>query len=172
MLRAFHLLRVVPQIVVLAVAEVIVAELAGNRARARAVVRAWRWNLGRLPATRMQRKELKAHRRLSDKEIRVLQVGGSARLSSYFRRVFQHGFHGAHADELAAAELAGGSAARSVGAPADQAGADGTDAGATPGPASRGHRARRPARGRVSGRVRLTVWLIAGAVVLIGTEGS
>ena len=42
----FHLVRVVPQILVLAVGEVIVAELAGNRARARAVVRAWRWNLG------------------------------------------------------------------------------------------------------------------------------
>ena len=32
---------------------------------------------------------------------------GSARLSAYGRRVFQHGFHGAHADELAAAEAAG-----------------------------------------------------------------
>ena len=44
----FHLIRVVPQVFVLALGEVIVAELAGNRARARAVVRAWRWNLGRL----------------------------------------------------------------------------------------------------------------------------
>ena len=100
----FHLVRVVPQVLVLAVAEVVVAELAGNRVRARAVVRAWRWNLARLPTTRKQRKELQGHRRLSDKEIRVLQIGGSARLSSYFRRVFQHGFHGAHADELAAAD--------------------------------------------------------------------
>jgi hypothetical protein len=59
----------------------------------------------------------------------VLQIGGSARLSTYGRRVFQHGFHGAHADELAApsetptaedADAAGatGIPARSPGAPA------------------------------------------------------
>ena len=41
----FHLIRVVPQVFLLALGEVIVAELAGNRARARAVIRAWRWNL-------------------------------------------------------------------------------------------------------------------------------
>src|SRR3984957_9592122 len=64
----FHLIRVVPQILVLAVGEVVVAELAGNRARARAVVRAWRWNLGRLATVRRQRKQLKGNRRLSDKE--------------------------------------------------------------------------------------------------------
>ena len=160
----FHLLRVVPQVVVLAVAEVIVAELAGNRARARAVVRAWRWNLSRLPTTRMRRKELKAHRRLSDKEIRVLQVGGSARLSSYFRRVFQHGFHGAHTDELAAAELASQSVLDPSARAADPTGTGGTDAGATSGPVV-------PARGRLSGQVRLTVWLIAGAAVLLGSRG-
>jgi GT2 family glycosyltransferase len=164
-----HLIRVVPQVFVLAFAEVMVAALAGNRARARAVVRAWRWNLARLSATRLQRKELKAHRRISDKEVRLLQVGGSARLSSYFRRVFQHGFHGAHADELAAAELAAdaldGSSAASAGG-----------AGATTGHAhvplpEPGSEVSRPARGRLSGRVRVTVWLIAGAVVLIGTRG-
>ncbi len=48
----FHLLRVVPQVVVLAIVEVIVAELAGGRDRARAVIRAWRWNLGRLGTIR------------------------------------------------------------------------------------------------------------------------
>ena len=41
-----------PRSLLLAVGEVIVAELAGNRARARAVVRAWRWNLGRMSAIR------------------------------------------------------------------------------------------------------------------------
>ncbi len=169
----FHLVRVVPQIVVLALAEVIVAELAGNRARARAVVRAWRWNLGRLPATRVQRKELKAHRRLSDKEVRLLQVGGSARLSSYFRRVFQLGFHGAHADELAAAGLAADQAADLAGGPGslhppDHGGTAAPDLGAGEG---RRSGADRRARGRVNGRVRLTVWVIAGVVVLIGTRG-
>ncbi len=118
----------------------------------------------------MQRKELKAHRRLSDKEIRLLQVGGSARLSSYLRRVFQHGFHGAHADEMAAAELAAGAAARRA------AGArrtpDRTRDLTVPGwPTGTETAPSRPARGRLSGQVRLTVWLIAAALVLIGTRG-
>ena len=142
----FHLLRVVPQIAVLAICEVIVAELAGNRARARAVVLAWRWNLGRLDVIRAQRKELNDHRRLGDKEIRLLQVGGSARLSAYGRRVFQHGFHGAHADELAAVE-------------------EGTTVGGIAG-ARRATTAAPPTgvEGRLTGRTRLTVWLGAAVV--------
>jgi hypothetical protein len=69
-------------------------------------VRAWRWNFGRLAVIRAQRKALQANRRVADKEIRLLQVRGSARLSAYLRRVFQFGFHGAHADELAATAVA------------------------------------------------------------------
>jgi GT2 family glycosyltransferase len=155
----FHLFRVVPQVLALAIAEVVVAALAGNRARVRAVVRAWRWNLGRLSTTRLRRKELRGHRRLSDKEVRLLQVGGSARLSSYFRRVFQHGFHGAHADELAAAEAAG------VVWEGDRPVATTSAQSPEAGPDTDHH------RGRLSGRVRLTVWLIAAVAVLIGTRG-
>ena len=51
----FHLVRVVPQIAALSTAEVVVARLAGNRGRAAAVTRAWRWNLRRLPTLRSQR---------------------------------------------------------------------------------------------------------------------
>ncbi len=163
-----HLVRVVPQVFLLAMGEIIVAELAGNRARARAVRRAWRWNLGRLAAIRRQRRELRGHRRLSDREIRALQIGGSARLSTYGRRVFQHGFHGAHADELAASggAVAGGVATRSGGvdpaphlatAPAAAAAAAADEAPSD--------------RGRLNGRVRLTAWAAAAAVVLIGTRG-
>ena len=148
----FHLLRVVPQIAFLAVCEVIVAELAGNRARARAVVLAWRWNLGRLDVIRAQRKELRDHRRLGDKEIRLLQVGGSARLSAYGRRVFQHGFHGAHADELAAVEE--GAAIGGI-AGARRATTDAPPTGI---------------EGRLTGRTRLTVWLGAAVVLLIGSR--
>ena len=156
----FHLIRVVPQVLVLALGEVVVAELAGNRARARAVVRAWRWNLGHLSVIRGQRKELASHRRLGDKEIRVLQVGGSARLSAYGRRVFQHGFHGAHADELASldesvdAEVA---ALIAAGTPVPGA-EDAPEVVETTG-------------GRLSGQVKLTAWLVAILVVLIGTRG-
>ncbi len=181
----FHLFRVVPQIFVLALGEVIVAELAGNRARARAVVRAWRWNLGHLSVVRRQRKELKGHRRLGDKEIRLFQIGGSARLSAYGRRVFQHGFHGAHADELAAVDdqaamVAVGATATTVAAAATTAvagtagsgsavAATGTAGAIAPTalpPVAAGDR-----RGRLSGRVRLTVWLIAALVVVIGSRG-
>ena len=158
----FSLLRVVPQALLLAIGEVIVAELAGNRARARAVVRAWRWNLGRLKVVRGQRSELRGHRRLTDKEIRLLQIGGSARLSTYGRRVFQHGFHGAHADELAAAEDAlshgrGGAVLTAGAGLSDPFLPPETDAA--------------PARGRLSGQVRLVAWLAAVLVVLIGTRG-
>jgi hypothetical protein len=151
----FHLVRVLPQVFFLAVAEVVVAELAGNRARARAVVRAWRWNLSRLAVVRRQRRELKAHRRLGDKEIRLLQIGGSARLSTYGRRVFVDGFHGAHADELAAASAF------------DEPGiGDEISPAFDPDPV-----APRSEPGRLGGRTRLTAWLAAALVAVIGTRG-
>ncbi len=157
-----HLLRVVPQVLVLAVGEIIVAEVAGNRSRARAVRRAWRWNLGRLATLRQQRKELRTHRRLSDREIRALQIGGSARLATYGRRVFQHGFQGAHADEL----VASGRAAPGSLAPP---GADGLavvdlSAGGAGDPAP-------SAPGGLGAGTRLVAWLTATLVVLIGSRG-
>ncbi len=144
----FHLLRVVPQVVVLAIAEVIVAELAGGRDRARAVIRAWRWNLGRLGTVGQQRAELRGLRRLGDKEIRQLQVGGSARLSAYARRVFQHGWRGAHAEQLADAEELDGSLRIEK-------------ADASP----------RSARGGLSGQARLVAWMVAALVFVIGARG-
>ncbi len=162
----FHLARVLPQVVLLTLGEVVVAGLAGNRVRVRAVMRAWRWNLGRLGVIRRQRKELKGHRRLSDSEIRVQQVGGSARLSAYARRVFQHGFHGAHADELAAAaaydvhenDRPGGAVAGSPWPP----GADTSDGD---------DRVDATEQGRMSGRGIVTAWVVAFIVVLIGSRG-
>jgi GT2 family glycosyltransferase len=166
----FHLLRVVPQVVVLAIAEVVVAGVTGARERAGAVVRAWRWNLGRLGTIRRQRKELRAVRLLGDKEIRQLQVGGSARLSSYVRRVVQHGWRSAHAtgdeSELAGgdAELAGAGAVAGgalVGATA-QAGSLRLEAGDVPSLSE---------RGALSGQTRLVAWLIAALVFVIGARG-
>jgi GT2 family glycosyltransferase len=149
-----HVWRVVPQVFLLALGEVLVAELAGNRTRARAVVRAWRWNVARMGATRKRRSALQAKRRVADKEIRLLQVRGSARLSAYVRRVFLFGFHGAHADELAVAAAV---AEETFGA-ADESleiepAVEQTEAG------------------RVSGRVRLAVWLVAALLVVIGSRG-
>jgi GT2 family glycosyltransferase len=149
-----HLWRVVPQVFLLAVGEVLVAELAGNRTRARAVVRAWRWNFARMGATRTRRSALQDKRRVGDKEIRLLQVRGSARLSAYFRRVFQFGFHGAHADELAAAAAV---AVETYGT-ADEGLEIEPDVEQTE-------------AGRVAGRVRMVVWLIAALLVVIGSRG-
>jgi len=145
---------VVPQVFLLAVGELLVAELAGNRARARAVVRAWRWNLAHLSMTRARRAALQPKRQIGDKEIRLLQVRGSARLSAYGRRVFQHGFHGAHADELAAAAAV---SAEAYGGPdvgiEREPGAGSTEAG------------------RVPAQVRLGVWLAAALLVVLGSRG-
>jgi len=149
-----HLWRVLPQVFLMAVGEVVVAELAGNRTRARAVVRAWRWNFSRLRATRARRSALQAKRRISDKEIRLLQVRGSARVSAYARRVFQHGFHGAHADELAAAAAVAVDTYGAADAAVEiETGVEETEAG------------------RVVGRVRLGAWLIAALLVVIGSRG-
>jgi GT2 family glycosyltransferase len=149
-----HVWRVVPQVFLLAVGEVLVAELAGNRTRARAVVRAWRWNFARMGATRKRRSDLQLKRRVADKEIRLLQVRGSARLSAYLRRVFQLGFHGAHADELAVAAAV---AVETYGT---------ADEGLEIEPA-----AEQTEAGRVAGRVRLAVWLVAGLLMVIGSRG-
>ncbi len=151
-----HLLRVLPQVFLLAVGEIVVAEVAGNRARARAVARAWRWNLSRLAATRARRKILQANRRVGDKQIRLLQVRGSARVSAFARRVFQHGFHGAHADEMAAAaEVADAAGTMAPGDESIEVEADVEQSEA----------------GRIGGGARLVVWLMAALLVIIGSRG-
>jgi GT2 family glycosyltransferase len=162
----FHLLRVVPQVVVLAVTEVIVAEVTGARSRARAVLRAWRWNLGRLGRVREQRKELRSLRRLGDKEVRQLQVGGSARLAAYARRVYQHGWRGAHAGELAAEDGGvGATTAAELAASASSAATTGWLRLETVDPPSSAP------RGGMSRQTRLVAWLAATLVFVIGTRG-
>ncbi len=93
----FHLLRVLPQAALLAAGEVVVALLARDRARARAVVSAWRWNFQHRGELRTLRRELKAHRLFPDAEVRRLQLRGSARLSQYFSRLSHQGLEAANA---------------------------------------------------------------------------
>ncbi len=81
--RLPHLVRVVPQLAVLALGEMAYALLTGQGRRARAIGGAWRWNLARLGDLRARRRALAAQRRVSDKEVRRLQVRGSARLSAF-----------------------------------------------------------------------------------------
>jgi GT2 family glycosyltransferase len=95
----FHLARVLPQVVVLAVAETIVAVVARQRDRAAAVAHAWRWNLARRKTLRVARSDVRAHRRLDDAEVRRLQLHGSARLNAYLRRAVTHGLQSANVGE-------------------------------------------------------------------------
>src|SRR4029077_8628305 len=80
-----HLLRVLPQLLVLAVAEVVYGLVSGRRATSRAIVGSWRWNLRRFGEVRAARAALKAQRLLPDSEVRRLQVRGSARFTAFVR---------------------------------------------------------------------------------------
>ena len=92
----FHLLRVLPQLILLASAEYVIAKASGHRDRAAAVAHAWRWNLVRRRAIRSERVAVRAHRILDDGEVRRLQLRGSARLNAYIRRAVNQGLKAAH----------------------------------------------------------------------------
>jgi GT2 family glycosyltransferase len=92
----FHLVRVIPQIAVLAAAEAGIAMVARHRDRASAVAHAWTWNLARRRTLRVERAEVRAHRRLDDTAVRRLQLHGSARLNAYVRRAVTHGVQAAN----------------------------------------------------------------------------
>lgn len=77
-----HLIRVLPQLVALMVAEGGAALLGGHRRLAGAVVDAWRWNLSRRRDLRAARRAAQSHRTLKDGEVRRLQTRGSVRLSA------------------------------------------------------------------------------------------
>jgi hypothetical protein len=92
-----HLVRVLPQAALLAFGEIVVALLARDPGRARAVWRAWTWNARRLTEISLLRGELAAHRLFPDAEVRRLQLRGSARLSRYFSRLSHQGLEAANA---------------------------------------------------------------------------
>jgi hypothetical protein len=80
-----HLVRVLPQLIVLNVAEVVYALLTGRRRTAGAIVGAWGWNLRRVGDIRARRKQVRRTRNMSDGEVRRLQVRGSARFSAFLQ---------------------------------------------------------------------------------------
>lgn len=80
-----HLLRVLPQALVLAVAEIVYAVATGRRSHGREVVSAWWWNVRRLPELRARRRAVRRIRQLPDSEVRRLQLGGSVQVRSYLR---------------------------------------------------------------------------------------
>jgi hypothetical protein len=92
-----HLVRVLPQAALLALGEILVALLARDGDRVRAVAGAWRWNAKRLTEISLLRGELAEHRLFPDAEVRRLQLRGSARLSRYVSRLTHQGFEAASA---------------------------------------------------------------------------
>ncbi|MGH8996344.1 MAG: glycosyltransferase family 2 protein, partial [Acidimicrobiales bacterium] len=93
----FHLLRILPLALALAVGETLVALVARDRARARAVVNAWRWNFAHRHELRRARQVVQGSRLASDNQIRHNQIRGSARLSEYLSNVSHLGFEVTHA---------------------------------------------------------------------------
>ena len=85
-----HRIRVLPQALMFALIEAIYALVSGHPGHARDIGGAWPWNLRRLGSIRRQRRALNALRRVSDNEVRDLQVRGSARLNSFMRGQFGH----------------------------------------------------------------------------------
>jgi GT2 family glycosyltransferase len=81
----FHLLRVLPQLVVLTVLEALLALVTGHRAEAADLTGAWTWNAQRRAELRARRRALHDVRRFPDAEVRRLQVRGSARFRAVLR---------------------------------------------------------------------------------------
>ena len=82
---AWHVVRVLPQVAALAVAEIVFGLLSGHTATARDTASAWSWNLRRLPELRAARRLVRQTRRVPDREVRRLQVRGSARFGEFVR---------------------------------------------------------------------------------------
>ncbi len=83
--RPLGVLRAVVQTLVLNVAEVLYALVAGRRKRIGDVVMAWGWNLRRLGELHAARRQIKKFRRVPDRAIRSSMSRGSARLNQLLR---------------------------------------------------------------------------------------
>ncbi|MEQ1786424.1 MAG: glycosyltransferase family 2 protein [Acidimicrobiales bacterium] len=79
------LVRAVVQTVVLNLAELAYALVAGRRRRVGDVVSAWTWNLRRIGELRVARRQVRGFRRVPDREVRQTMSRGSARLSQFLR---------------------------------------------------------------------------------------
>ncbi len=84
----YSLLTHVPIALLLLLLEAAYALFSGHRPQARAAIGAISWNAARLDEIRERRRIVQVTRKVSDREIHALQVGGSARVSQYFRKQF------------------------------------------------------------------------------------
>jgi GT2 family glycosyltransferase len=87
----FHLLRVLPQLVLLTIIEVVHGLTTGQRRKAADQLKAWTWNLQRLTEIRDRRRTLRQVRQFPDGEVRRLQVHGSVQLRQHLRGEIQAG---------------------------------------------------------------------------------
>ncbi len=84
----FHLIRVLPQAVVLTVAQVVVQFVTGRAATARASVMAWPRALRPMRSLLSARRRAQRLRTVGDTEVRRLQTPGSASLKAFLRATF------------------------------------------------------------------------------------
>ena len=178
----FHLARVLPQALVLAVAEIAAALVAGDRARAGAVFGAWRWNLARLGELRALRRDVRSHRVLPDAEVRRLQLRGSARAMTYLSRLTHEGFDVAHGRSPSAVEGALRVSGDGVGTTFEpvltgslgQAFSEDADFDDLDDLGRRANRdrfgRRRPRRVLATPRSRLVTWVVVALVLTFGTR--
>lgn len=82
---------IVPLAVLLIVSEGIYYLLSGRRGQARDMFAAIGWNLSRVGDIRRRRRALRQIRQKSEREVRALQIGGSAALNSFSRGQFTAG---------------------------------------------------------------------------------
>jgi GT2 family glycosyltransferase len=166
-----HLIRVVPQALLLNLGEVLVALLVGERARARAVAGAWRDNLAGRKQLRPLRRQVQAARRVPDRRIRRRQIRGSARLSVYFSRLANQGYDVAHGltpdHPEAEVPVLTGSVGLAFSEDADFDDLD--DLGRRSGRDRHGRRLRRPALS--THRARLVAYLATAALLAVGVRG-
>ncbi len=110
---ALHLCRVLPQMVVLTMVELAYSLARGRTKHGRAILSAWRWNLAEMKELRAARRQVRSSRRLSDRDVRRLQVRGSARVSAFLRHqawVSTHRQAGAQGESLVRGRLRPGMA--------------------------------------------------------------
>jgi GT2 family glycosyltransferase len=86
----WHLVRVLPQYVVVTLLEVVASLVTGHVRRAGALLAAWTGALGQLREIRRKRRVLSVFRQVGDNEVRRLQARGSARLVAFFRGHRRH----------------------------------------------------------------------------------
>lgn len=87
--QRFNRWRVLPQAAVLSVIEAVVAFASGRPGHAGDVLSAWTWNLRHVGDLRRRRRALNSNRRVKDREIRAMQVHGSARVNAFLRGQFR-----------------------------------------------------------------------------------